>query len=118
MGSSSDPTFDYWCAANDLDYWLRVNMPVVLVVSSPETREGYWISISIVLSYAYWHTHFHDDRGVLGRVVQLNQHPFTIIGVAPPAFRGTVVFPLLNSLCQFDRQDPQTAIRSGIIEVE
>lgn len=46
----------------------------------------------IVLSYAYWHTHFHDDRGVLGRVVQLNQHPFTIIGVASPAFRGTVVF--------------------------
>ena len=46
IGSSSDPTFDYWCAANDLDYWLRMNMPVVLVVSSPATREGYWISIS------------------------------------------------------------------------
>lgn len=23
----------------------------------------------IVLSYAYWHSHFHDDRGVLGRTV-------------------------------------------------
>src|SRR5438876_426858 len=46
----------------------------------------------IVLSYAYWHTHFQDDRGVLGRVVQLNKHPFTIIGVAPPQFRGTLVF--------------------------
>ncbi|HVH85217.1 MAG TPA: ABC transporter permease, partial [Terriglobales bacterium] len=46
----------------------------------------------IVLSYAYWHSHFHDDRGVLGRTVQLNKHPFTILGVAPPEFRGTVVF--------------------------
>jgi len=46
----------------------------------------------MVLSYAYWHSHFHDDRGVLGRTVQLNQHPFTIIGVAPPGFRGTLVF--------------------------
>jgi predicted permease len=46
----------------------------------------------IVLGYAYWHTHFHDDRGVVGRVIQLNQHPFTVIGVAPPAFRGTIVF--------------------------
>ena len=46
----------------------------------------------IVLSYAYWHTHFQDDRGVLGRVVQINKHPFTIIGVAPPQFRGTLVF--------------------------
>lgn len=46
----------------------------------------------IVLSYAYWHSHFQDDRGVVGRIVQLNKHPFTIIGVAPPGFRGTVVF--------------------------
>jgi len=46
----------------------------------------------IVLSYAYWHSHFHDDRSVLGHKVQLNKHPFTIIGVAPPGFRGTLVF--------------------------
>ncbi len=46
----------------------------------------------MVLSYAYWHNHFHDDRGVLGRTVQLNKYPFTIIGVAPPEFRGTLVF--------------------------
>lgn len=46
----------------------------------------------VVLSYDYWHSHFHDDREVVGRVVQLNEHPFTIIGVAPPKFRGTIVF--------------------------
>jgi len=57
----------------------------------------------MVLSYAYWHAHFHDDRGVLGRIVQVNKHPFTIIGVAPEKFRGTLVFfspnffvPLVN----------------------
>jgi len=46
----------------------------------------------MVLSYAYWHSHFRDDRGVLGHTVQLNKHPYTIIGVAPPGFRGTLVF--------------------------
>jgi predicted permease len=46
----------------------------------------------IVLSYTYWHTHFQDDRGVVGRTVQLNKHPFTIIGVAPPEFHGTLMF--------------------------
>jgi predicted permease len=46
----------------------------------------------IVLSYAYWHSHFHDERGVVGRIVQLNNHPFTILGVAPLGFRGTLVF--------------------------
>jgi predicted permease len=46
----------------------------------------------IVLTYAYWHTHFQDDRGVVGRVVQLNKHPFTILGVTPPEFHGTLLF--------------------------
>jgi predicted permease len=42
----------------------------------------------VVLAYSFWHTHFNDDRGVVGRTVQLHKHPFTIIGVAPPGFRG------------------------------
>ena len=46
----------------------------------------------IVLSYAYWHSRFHDDPGVVGRVVQVNRNPFTIVGVAPPEFHGTLVF--------------------------
>jgi predicted permease len=46
----------------------------------------------IVLSYGYWHSRFHEDHGVIGRVVRLNKHPFTIIGVAPPTFQGTLVF--------------------------
>jgi predicted permease len=46
----------------------------------------------MVLSYAFWHTHFRDDPGVVGRVVRLNKYPFTILGVAPPQFHGTLVF--------------------------
>jgi predicted permease len=46
----------------------------------------------IVLTYAYWHAHFQDDRGVVGRVVRVNGHPFTIIGVGPPEFHGTLLF--------------------------
>ncbi len=45
-----------------------------------------------VLTYAYWHTHFQDDPGVVGRVVQLNKRPFTVLGVAPPEFHGTILF--------------------------
>jgi len=45
----------------------------------------------LVLTYAYWQTHFRGDRGLVGRTVQLNKHPFTIIGIAPPEFRGTFV---------------------------
>jgi predicted permease len=46
----------------------------------------------IVLSYALWHSHFNSDPAAVGRTVQINKHPFTIIGVAPPDFRGTELF--------------------------
>jgi predicted permease len=46
----------------------------------------------VVLSYAYWHSRFQDDRGMIGRVVQIDKHPFTVIGVSGPDFRGTLVF--------------------------
>jgi len=57
----------------------------------------------LVLSYAYWMSHFQGDRGVVGQRVEVNGHPFTIIGVAPPKFRGTELYfmpdfwlPLVN----------------------
>src|SRR6266849_10847821 len=46
----------------------------------------------IVLTYAFWHTHFQDDRDVVGRTVQVDKHPFTVLGVAPPEFHGTLLF--------------------------
>jgi predicted permease len=46
----------------------------------------------IVLTYAFWNSHFQGDREVVNRIVQLNKHPFTILGVAPPEFRGTISF--------------------------
>ena len=46
----------------------------------------------IVLSYSFWHSNFQDDRGVVGRTVRLNKHPFTILGVAPAEFHGTLLF--------------------------
>src|ERR1700679_1587017 len=41
----------------------------------------------VVLSYAFWHSHFNGDPAVVGRTVQLNKHPYIVIGVAPQSFR-------------------------------
>jgi predicted permease len=46
----------------------------------------------VVLSFAFWHTHFHDDRGIVGRLVRLDGHPFTVLGVGPKDFHGTLLF--------------------------
>ena len=58
----------------------------------PSDEKGPDSAPYIVLTYAYWHTRFQDDRAVVGRIVQLDKHPFTIIGVAPPGFQGTIMF--------------------------
>jgi len=46
----------------------------------------------VVLSDALWRSTFHADRGVVGTTVELNKHPFTVVGVAPARFHGTERF--------------------------
>lgn len=46
----------------------------------------------IVLSDGLWRRVFGADRGVIGKTVEINKHPFTVIGVAPPEFEGTERF--------------------------
>ncbi|MGA7313778.1 MAG: ABC transporter permease [Silvibacterium sp.] len=46
----------------------------------------------VVLSYGYWQSHFGGDPQIVGRTVQINRHPLTVIGVAPEKFRGTELF--------------------------
>ncbi len=46
----------------------------------------------LVLSETYWRSHFNGDPGVVGTTVEINKHPFTILGVAPKAFHGTEIF--------------------------
>lgn len=41
-----------------------------------------------VLSYGYWQTAFGGKPDVIGRTIELNRNPFTIIGVAEKRFRG------------------------------
>ena len=46
----------------------------------------------IVLTHAFWKDHFHADPAVIGRIVRVNKHPFTILGVAPESFHGHELF--------------------------
>lgn len=42
----------------------------------------------VVVSHSYWQTHLGADPGVIGKTVLVNGNPYTLIGVAPPGFRG------------------------------
>jgi predicted permease len=82
-----------WVALVTGNYFdeLRVQ-PYLGRLFHPSDEHGPNSAPYIVLSHAYWHAHFHDDPGVVGCVVQVNKNPFTIVGVAPPEFHGTLVF--------------------------
>ena len=43
-----------------------------------------------VISYALWRERFHDDPGVLGKTIDLDRRPYTIIGVMPRDFEFPV----------------------------
>ncbi len=42
----------------------------------------------VVISYGLWQSCFGMDTNIIGRKIELNRHPYTIVGVAPRAFPG------------------------------
>ena len=57
---------------------------------SPEEREQMGAGNVIVLSHGFWQRRFAGDPNVAGTPVKLSGKPFTIIGVAPESFHGTM----------------------------
>ena len=53
----------------------------------------------VVLTDGFWRTRFNADPRVIGATVELDKHPFTIIGVTPRTFNGTELFLWPDFLC-------------------
>lgn len=45
----------------------------------------------VVMSDSYWRSRFQADTGVIGRTIDLNGQPFTVLGVAAHGFQGPFV---------------------------
>ena len=45
----------------------------------------------VVLSHQAWRRLFAGDPSIVGRSIILNARPFTVVGVAPEGFRGTMI---------------------------
>lgn len=45
-----------------------------------------------ILGHGFWQTRFGGDPGIVGRTLTLNGHPFQVVGVAPPDFKGPMSF--------------------------
>ena len=55
----------------------------------PEEDEKQGGAPVAVISYRMWQTRFGGDPTVLGQTLEINQHPYTIVGVTPPVFQGS-----------------------------
>jgi predicted permease len=42
----------------------------------------------IVLGHRLWQRRFASDPNIIGKPITLSGHPYTVVGVAPPGFRG------------------------------
>src|SRR6202021_547942 len=52
-------------------------------VPAEQQRDG---PHAAMLSYSFWHSEFGGDRNIVGRVIRLDNHPVTIVGVLPEDF--------------------------------
>ncbi|HEX6052422.1 MAG TPA: ABC transporter permease [Gemmatimonadaceae bacterium] len=61
---------------------------------------------TIVLTYKGWQAYFAGDSGVIGRVISINDHPVTVIGVMPPAFHGVRPLVDIDGVAPIDQVPP------------
>jgi predicted permease len=78
----------------------------------------------LVISNALWRSTFHADPSIVGTTVELNKHPFTVIGVASAQFHGTEKFrwpdywiPMVNEqqIQGYDYLHARTSINVTVI---
>jgi len=70
----------------------------------------------LVVSHAFWQAHLGGADAAVGRAVSVNGHPFTLIGVAPPAFRGLytgMVFDAWAPVMMQPQLRPRTSMQHG-----
>jgi len=52
----------------------------------------------VILSYGCWQRRFGADAAMLGRVLNLNGHPYTVLGVLPRDFRSVIGYGVAPEL--------------------
>lgn len=79
----------YWSgfvAANYFDF-LGVQ-PILGRGFTPHQDRAYGSAPEAVIGYALWHSRFHGDASIIGKTIQINRRPLTVVGIAPQGFVG------------------------------
>lgn len=68
----------------------------------------------MVLGYSYWRKRFGNDPGVVGKKVEVNGRPFTVVGVAAQDFHGTYSVLDMDAYIPFSAEtaeDPDATVQ-------
>jgi len=65
--------------------------PVIGRAFLPEEDRTLGAHPVVVLGYGLWQRRFGGDPGLVGRTIALSGHSFTVVGIAPRDFHGTVL---------------------------
>ncbi len=87
VGGSAPLSSDGGCVSSNFFQVLGVQ-PALGRVIAPEDDRATNPSPVAVLSWPYWKNRFNSDPAVLGRQIIVEDLPVTVVGVAPPGFRG------------------------------
>jgi predicted permease len=91
--STGDSAYKCWYYKISGNYFDMLGVrPALGRLFRPSDEHGPNSAPYIVLSDAFWRSHLHSDPRIVGTTVDINQHPFTVIGVAPSGFHGTDLF--------------------------
>jgi predicted permease len=71
-------------------YHSGLGVPAILGRTFTEEDDRASATPVAVISYRYWGNRFGRDRSVLGKTIQINRVPTTIVGVTPPGFAGAM----------------------------
>jgi hypothetical protein len=94
--AENSTSFEYLCDANDLEYWLQGNVPVILVICRPNSDEAYWVSIKDYFS----NLALRKNRKIL---FDKNKNRFTtnsaseLTQLVPSTINGVYSFPIAKN---------------------
>ena len=69
---------------------LRVQPELGRFFSKAESGDEQNSHAVVIISHSLWRNRYHSDPGVIGTTVRINRYPYTIIGVAPESFHGSM----------------------------
>jgi len=69
---------------------LRVQPELGRFFSKAESGDEQNAHAVVIISHSLWKNRYHSDPSVIGTTVRINRYPYTIIGVAPESFHGSM----------------------------